>query len=90
MMRRVIALLQAVWLALLIAEPAALHACEMHASGHSTHDAPVVAGASVHHSGHEHAIHDDASAVPEDAGAAVCQCLGSCCAAATAALVPTP
>jgi len=91
-MRRLFALLQAVWLASLIAEPAALHACEMHAAGHATHASGAMdrdADADEHaHHGHESA--DAAPSVPDDAPPSACQCLGECCAAAAAALVESP
>ena len=89
-MRRSFALLQALWLALLIAEPFPLHACAMHAGGHGVHAAPPPAEA---HADHQH-HHDPAAAHAEDVAAppidaespAVCQCLGQCCAGAVAPL----
>jgi hypothetical protein len=97
-MRRVFSLLQAVWLALLIAEPAALHACEMHGSGHGTHAATVAAApdAGVAHDGHEGHHAAARASAPDYAPASGntasrhCQCLGECCAAAVATLAPTP
>ena len=88
-MRRVFALLQAVWLALLIAEPASLHACDMHASGHASHAA--LAPTTVDDdSAHAHAHHENGPTETDDAEPSPCQCLGNCCAAATASLTAGP
>lgn len=63
--------MQAIWLALLIAEPAPLHACAMHATGHGSHGVA------------EHDHHGDHAAPEQEDGATShCQCLGDCCAAA--------
>jgi len=92
-MRRVLALLQAAWLALLIAEPASLHACAMHATGHAGHttrvDAPAQ-GPTEDAATHEHAHHEDAPATPDDLTQSMCQCLADCCAAAAVALFTAP
>jgi hypothetical protein len=97
-MRRFFALAQAAWLALLIAEPASLHACAMHASGHGGHAAAVAAAASddagSSHGGHhdhqaaiEHATIAPAAEPETDQGAdSACQCLGECCAATATTL----
>jgi hypothetical protein len=92
-MRPFLALLQASWLALLIAEPAALHACAMHSSGHGTHTTAVVATQAANEAADDHAHHHaaaEAASVPtDDLSDAPCQCLGECCAAAVAALPAT-
>lgn len=77
-MRRTFALLQAAWLALLIAEPASLHACAMHATGHGSH---AVAAASAeeerpsapdHHHQH-HASHAESAVAVDHETAAAAQ-----------------
>lgn len=88
-MRRCFALLQAIWLALLIAEPFPLHACAMHSGGHGVHAAPPVvdADAAHHHDDPTGLRADDAGTPPIDAESpAVCQCLGQCCAGAVTPL----
>lgn len=95
-MRRFSALLLVTWLSLLIAEPAALHACAMHdGHGHAgiEQGQQPAAGAGVRsHGDHgEHADHVAPTAEPTDAPAELpdaehCQCLGECCAAGVAAL----
>lgn len=83
-MRRTFALLQAAWLAMLIAEPTSLHPCPMHASGHGSHAAPAAVPAAAHE-GH---AHDAAHAATDSEQGATphCQCLGQCCVAAVDAL----
>lgn len=88
-MRRTFALLQAVWLALLIAEPGALHACAMHGSGHGVHAVPIsTTDAAADEHAHHHADADAPSdiASTDAPNAEHCQCLGECCATALAAL----
>lgn len=93
-MRRSFALLQALWLALLIAEPFPVHACAMHAAGHGVHAAPPPAEAHADHQHHHDpaAAHaDDVAAPPIDAESlAVCQCLGHCCPGAVTPLAAVP
>jgi len=94
-MRRAFALLQAVWLALLIAEPAALHACEMHASGHASHAVSHAAEPAAQEHVHDGSGAQETMATPVPSAPASdfsehCQCLGECCAAATATLASPP
>ncbi|MBX3132357.1 MAG: hypothetical protein KF689_03065 [Gemmatimonadaceae bacterium] len=100
-MRRTFAVLQALWLALLIAEPANLHACDMHAGGHAAHTGPAFAAAAeradathdehAHHGHHAESLDEDSvPPTPDDGAGSACQCLGECCAAAVAALAATP
>lgn len=98
-MRRTFALLQAAWLAMLIAEPASLHPCPMHATGHGSHAAPATMPAEAHEAHSHHAAHAavpaaDEAAAPlavaatdsEQGATPHCQCLGQCCVAAAHAL----
>lgn len=71
-MRRIFALVQAAWLALLIAEPASLHACAMHATGHGSHAVAAAPAGEVrapaldaHHQ--HHATHDGSAVAVERA-----------------------
>jgi hypothetical protein len=89
MLRRVFSLLAATWLAIAIAEPAALHVCEMH-SGGATHQA-AEAGSEAGpvdnaHGGHHAAGHESSAPDTPDAPHA-CTCLGDC-SAVTVVLVP--
>ena len=82
MLRRAFALLTAAWLAIAIAEPAALHACAMHggaapAASHHAHDVDHGAG---------HGAATEQPATPADTSHA-CTCLGDCCAVA---VTPVP
>lgn len=74
-MRRIFALLQATWLALLIAEPASLHACAMHATGHGSHAVAASpadgAPSSAHDDHHQHHAPQAESAVAVDHAAIV-------------------
>lgn len=92
-MRRAFALLQAVWLAVLIAEPASLHTCAMHSAGTGGHTAhapiPVVADEHAHHGAHHASAASEQTDVDESA-ATVCQCLGECCGPTTATLPELP
>lgn len=92
-MRAVLSLLLACWLALLTAEPMALHACAMHSLGHGAHEAlavPVATGdaaltsgdADAHHA--HHAVATDEQPASPTPDSSTCQCLGECCAAAIA------
>src|SRR5688572_8825176 len=64
---RLITALFAVWFALVLVEPAMLHACPVHHAA----AAPASAG------GHAHGGHDAAASLPPQAGAH-CMCLGDC------------
>ncbi len=66
MLRRALALLFASWLTILIAEPAAMHVCEMHGGA----SAPAAA---------EHGHHGSHASMPADEGEHACTCLGDCC-----------
>jgi hypothetical protein len=71
------------WLALVMAEPVALHECAMH-SGHGV-QATTTAMAHQHGTG-AHADTVPAHTPSRDAAANYCTCLGGCCAAAAVAL----
>lgn len=74
MLRRAFAIGCAAWLAIMIAEPAALHVCEMHGgTGHAAVAAEPTAA-------HAHGAHHEATPADQDAHA--CTCLGECCAIA--------
>ena len=81
MLSRGVAVVYALWLALVLAEPAAIHACPMHdtvhgaAHSHARHNAGVVRENGAHSS------HRDAEPKP-------CTCVGACCAT-VAVVVPT-
>lgn len=72
LLRRLFAAACGLWLALFLAEPAALHACAMHGSGSSAHRhaSHLAQGAHSTH-GHERAT--------------TCTCIGGCCVSATIA-----
>lgn len=68
--RRIFAAACGLWLALSLAEPAALHACAMHGSGSSAHS-HASHGALGAHSTHGHER------------APTCTCIGGCCVSAS-------
>jgi hypothetical protein len=76
--RRALSAACGVWLAIALAEPAALHTCAMHdAHGHSATPAPSSPVAHEHAgASHESHRHD---------GAPLCTCVGACCAAVAVA-----
>lgn len=76
---RVVAAMLAVWFAIAVAEPAALHTCPMH-DGVGAHGAHGAAGPS------EHADHG----TPERSSSRQCTCLGDCVGVAIAALPAIP
>ena len=74
-MARVFTALFAAWFALVLVEPAMLHACQVH----NVATAPASGG------GHSHQGHDAPTPVPPQAGAH-CMCLGDCTQVAGAGL----
>ena len=76
---RALAALMAAWLAIVMAEPAVLHACPMHGGAHAAASAAVQGGAgSAMTMAHDAASHaSDAPAHP--AHGHQCTCLGQCC-----------
>ena len=100
---RAVAAVMAVWLAIVMAEPAALHACPMHGgvmhgvAGAGTRSAAGAAGASDAAAAHAAMGHDAASHErPAHGTGYQCTCLGRCTApvgaaapAAAVALLPT-
>ena len=95
---RALSAVLALWFALIMVEPAALHACPTHSGGHAAapraDGAPQASHAGSHagsHVGAGHAVHAaDAPPAPRHApsGDHACTCLGDC-AGGTAARVPT-
>ena len=80
---RVLAAVFAPWFAIVMAEPAALHQCAMHA-GHAVHVAAPAMGHA--HGMQAHGDDTPAHAPGEDSAARYCTCLGGCCAAAPVAV----
>lgn len=88
----------AVWFAMTLAEPAALHACPMHgatAAGHA-HDA-VARGAADHHADMHGRVMHHASALGETGStgasghqhaARYCTCMGACAVSSASAALP--
>jgi hypothetical protein len=85
--RRSVAALFAPWLMVVMAEPAALHTCAMHA-GHMVRMADMAASADAgHHMDAPDA--DQAPGTPEHSSHH-CTCLGGCCAASPVATPSAP
>jgi hypothetical protein len=87
MWERVFAAVMAVWLAVVVAEPAFLHSCPMHGSAHSIAPAAV----SPTTAAHEHHAPSTASEAPSEPVAPAghyCTCLGDCGLATTAVIPP--
>jgi hypothetical protein len=86
---RPVAMLFALWFAIVLGDPGMLHTCAMH-GGHGGHGA-VSAAAAVAHDGHmtHGAAHQSAPAdAPQPKAPAPCTCLGHCCAVTVAAPLP--
>jgi hypothetical protein len=77
---RAFAALFALWFAISLAEPAALHACPMHGAGSA--NAHAHSAMSHHAAATEHSLPDSQNAGKH------CTCLGSCCASSANAAVP--
>lgn len=80
---RILSMLLALWLAVALTEPAALHACAMHGAGHASANA---AGPAPTRPTHHHAAGADAPERQPAGTHVVCTCLGSCSVAGAAAL----
>jgi hypothetical protein len=80
----------ALWFAVVLGDPGALHTCAMHAAGHG---ASHVVSAGEHMAMHSGAApagvaHGSGSHSPGD-GAPVCTCVGHCCAMSVVAPLPS-
>lgn len=89
---RALAALLAVWFAIVMAEPAALHSCPMHggpavaAASGGHHAAPAPEAAASIHAAARHGMAHHGAPVPADRGAGhQCTCLGRCAAGVGAA-----
>ena len=86
---RPVAMLFALWFAIVLGDPGMLHTCAMH-GGHGGHGAASAAAATAHDGHMAHgAAHQSAPAdAPQPKSPAPCTCLGHCCAVTVAAPLP--
>jgi hypothetical protein len=89
MVSRTVAAVYALWFAVVLVEPAALHTCAMHGSLHAAMHGTMPV------SGHTHGPHDMSSAHQHAADSSQqnerktpCTCIGACCAAVAAVIPP--
>ena len=87
---RPVAMLFALWFAIVLGDPGMLHTCAMHGGhgGHGAAAAPAAAaheGHMAHGTAHQHAPAD----APTPKAPAPCTCIGHCCAVTVAAPLPT-
>lgn len=94
MLRRFASLLFATWFAFLVAEPVAVHACAMHASGgHAAHGAvgeTPVADATADEHAHHHEDHQAPTPSEDSQDEGDCQCLLTCAAGVAPTLAGAP
>jgi hypothetical protein len=82
MWHRTLAVVYALWFAVVLVEPAAIHTCPMHGALHAAmHDTMPAAE-------HVHGGHDGAGSSQPRGRAKPCTCIGACCAA-VAAVIPS-
>jgi hypothetical protein len=85
---RPIAMLFALWFAIVLGDPGMLHTCAMH-GGHGGHGAaPATTGHDVHVA-HGVSHHQAPAEAPQPAAPAPCTCIGHCCAVTVAVPLPT-
>jgi hypothetical protein len=90
-LERSLSALFAVWLAFIVAEPAALHSCPMH-GGHGaaaiSRPGALGSGSASRERGRPTAHHEHGAPADDDSAQRYCSCLGQCSSAGPGAAVP--
>ena len=91
-LHRSISALCAVWLAFIVAEPAALHSCPMHGGHGAAAAAAALTGLDATAGNHHSAVaeHEHGAPANHEQNNRYCSCVGQCNATGAVAAVPVP